>query len=163
MSEQTDPKNEQPETNVEESSEKTTSTEELGDGGKKALDSERQARREAEKQAKESAERLEKLQKEYDKAQKAADEAAEAKAALEQQALVREVVADTGLPEGAAEFLGDGGRDALVERAEAFKALAESMFAAKRPQPVPEAGQRSAAKLSTADQFAQAFESAYGH
>lgn len=163
MSEQTDPKNEQPETNVEESSEKTTSTEELGDGGKKALDSERQARREAEKQAKESAERLEKLQKEYDKAQKAANEAAEAKAALEQQALVREVVADAGLPEGATEFLGNGDRDELVDRAKAFKKLAESMFAAKRPQPVPEAGHRAEVKRSTADQFAQAFESAFGH
>ncbi|WP_295806170.1 hypothetical protein [uncultured Corynebacterium sp.] len=131
---------------------------ELGDAGKKALDSERTARKDAEKQAKAAAARVAEVEAELEKARAAADEAAKAKSALEHENTVREVIAEAGLPAEVAAFLGEGDRDALVERAEAFKEIAEAMFAARRPQPVPEVGQVNIPRRSTGDQFAQAIE-----
>lgn len=162
MSEQTVSDEQQTPANVEETSAKEAPKEELGDGGKKALDSERAARRDAEKQVKSASKRLAELEAELEKARSEADEAAAAKAELEHTALVREVAAESGLPEEAAVFLGEGDRDALVERAKSFRKIAEAMFAAKRPQPVPEAGRGVAAKRSTADQFADSVGPLFG-
>ena len=136
---------------------------ELGDAGKKALDSERTARKDAEKRAKAADARVAEVEAELEKARAAAEEAAKAKSALERENTVREVIAEAGLPAEVADFLGDGDRDALVERAEQFKEIAEAMFAARRPQPVPEAGQVSVPRRSTGDQFAQAIGPLFNH
>lgn len=136
---------------------------ELGDAGKKALDSERTARKDAEKQAKAAAARVAEVEAELEKARADAEEAAKAKTALEHENTVREVIAEAGLPAEVAAFLGDGDKDALVKRAEEFKGIAEAMFAARRPQPVPEAGQASVPRRSTGDQFAQAIGPLFNH
>lgn len=135
----------------------------LGDAGKKALDSERTARKDAEKQAKAAAARVAEVEAELEKARAAADEAAKARTELEHENTVREVIAEAGLPDEVAAFLGDGDKDALVKRAEEFKEIAEAMFAARRPQPVPEAGQVSVPRRSTGDQFAQAIGPLFNH
>lgn len=136
---------------------------ELGDAGKKALDSERTARKDAEKRAKAADARVAEVEAELEKARAAAEEAAKAKSALERENTVREVIAEAGLPAEVADFLGEGDRDALVERAEQFKEIAEAMFAARRPQPVPEVGQVSVPRRSTGDQFAQAIGPLFNH
>ena len=149
--------------NVEATSEKETRDDEgLGDAGKKALDSERSARKEAEKQFKSANARLAEVEAELEKARAAAEEAEKARAEFERRDLVREVLAEYELPEGSESFLSGADRDELVKKAAELKSILEKNSSPRRPQPVPEAGNGRQAKPSTAQQFAQTVGQLFG-
>lgn len=127
----------------------------LGEGGKKALDAERTARKEAERSASDlqmrieamEAEKLSDLEKAQKQAKKAQDEAATAKA----EALRMRVATKHGLTEEDAELLGDD-----PERAER---LAERIAANKtsdiQPRPDPtQGGMGAIGAKSKGDRFA---------
>lgn len=69
----------------------------LGEGGRKALDAERQARRDAEKRARDAEEKL---------------------AAMETDQARRRIAAEKGLSDEQAKFLGDGDEQAMAARAD---------------------------------------------
>ena len=135
----------------------------LGEGGKKALDSERQARKDAEKALKKLqgdydalVEKSESNSREWDEKlsglQADFDESVKAREGLEHKLLVRDVAAEYGLPLELAGRLEGDDEEALREDAERLQEYVPTK--ARRPQPVPEAGQRSQGPRSTADQFA---------
>ena len=129
----------------------------LGDAGKKALDAERAARKEAEKRLNEAAARIE----EFENAQRTEEEKREyeletlraqieeerkQREAVERDLLIKSVASEFGLPDELSSRLVGDDREALVEDAKRLqKIIAPS--GPRKPAPVPEAG--SASSINT--------------
>lgn len=122
----------------------------LGDGGKKALDSERAARRAAEKQIKDLASKVEKFedsqrtederrQHELEKARAEVEEAHKAREVLERKLLVSEIAARKGIPpQMASRLQGATAEEIEVDADEMKKLLAPE--GPRVPRPVHEEG-----------------------
>ena len=140
----------------------------LGEGGIKALHAERKARAEAEKRATEMAKRIEEyeaaqrteaenLAHERDKALAELEAERKARADAERAVIAREVVAELGLPvELAGRIQGDD-RDAMLEDARVFAAIAKASEPS-RPAPIGAVGNGNNAPLSTSELFSNAIK-----
>jgi membrane protein involved in colicin uptake len=132
----------QPDASAAETSTPDTSPEPLGEGGKRALEAERQARKDAERKASELAEQV----AQYEAANKSEQErladalaAAQAEAATAKaEALRLRVAAETDLPAELHEFLTGSDEDELRSKAEKLKAATAT--GARRPAPDPSQG-----------------------
>lgn len=146
----------------------TTEGETLGEGGIKALHAERKARADAEKRATEMAKRIEEfeaaqrteaenLAHERDKALAELDAERKARADAERAVIAREVVAELGLPvELAGRIQGDD-RDAMMEDARVFAAIAKASEPS-RPAPIGAVGNGNHAPLTTSELFSNAIK-----
>ena len=157
-------------TNTEETTNQGTTNEDeaLGEGGIKALHAERKARAEAEKRAAEMAKRIEEfeaaqrteaenLAHERDKALAELEAERKARADAERAVIAREVVAELGLPvELAGRIQGDD-RDAMLEDARVFAAIAKANEPS-RPAPIGAVGNGNHAPLSTSELFSNAIK-----
>ena len=157
-------------TNTEETTNQGTTNEDeaLGEGGIKALHAERKARAEAEKRAAEMAKRIEEfeaaqrteaenLAHERDKALAELEAERKARADAERAVIAREVVAELGLPvELAGRIQGDD-RDAMLEDARVFAAIAKANEPS-RPAPIGAVGNGNNAPLSTSELFSNAIK-----
>lgn len=150
-----------------------TDAEQLGDGGKKALESERAARKEAERQIRELTEKVSQFEdagkSEAEKQeQRVAQMAAELEAAkssraeLERRLLVAEVSSEVGLPKELAGRLRGDDRDALLEDAQQLKELLVP-DGPRKPVPVPEAGAARGVSRSNADVFSDVLSQAFNN
>lgn len=150
-----------------------TDTEQLGDGGKKALEAERAARKEAEKQIRELSEKVSQFEdagkseaeKQEQRMEQLAAELAAATAAkseLEHRLLISEVVSEVGLPAELAERLRGDDRDALLEDAKQLKELL-APGGPRKPAPVPEAGAARGGSRSNADVFSDVLTQAFNN
>ena len=140
----------------------------LGEGGIKALHAERKARAEAEKRATEMAKRIEEyeaaqrteaenLAHERDKALAELEAERKARADAERAVIAREVVAEMGLPvELAGRIQGDD-REAMMEDARVFAAIAKANEPS-RPAPIGAVGNGNNAPLSTSELFSNAIK-----
>lgn len=140
----------------------------LGEGGIKALHAERKARADAEKRATEMAKRIEEfeaaqrteaenLAHERDKALAELEAERKARADAERAVIAREVVAEMGLPvELAGRIQGDD-REAMLEDARVFAAIAKANEPS-RPAPIGAVGNGNHAPLSTAELFSNAIK-----
>lgn len=135
-----------------------TATPDLGDGGKKALDAERRARRQAEKAATDAAARI----KEYEdrdktESQKLTEQLAALKAeaaTAKAEALRLRVAAELGLPGDLHEFL--TGDDEESVRAKAQKLMAATAAATGPRQPAPDLTQGAKQGGTGTDQLSRA-------
>lgn len=146
----------------------TNEGETLGEGGIKALHAERKARAEAEKRATEMAKRIEEyeaaqrteaenLAHERDKALAELEAERKARAEAERAVIAREVVAELGLPvELAGRIQGDD-REAMIEDARVFAAIAKASEPS-RPAPIGAVGNGNNAPLSTSELFSNAIK-----
>ena len=146
----------------------TTEGEALGEGGLKALHAERKARADAEKRATEMAKRIEEfeaaqrteaenLAHERDKALAELEAERKARADAERAVIAREVVAEMGLPvELAGRIQGDD-RDAMMEDARVFAAIAKASEPS-RPAPIGAVGNGNHAPLTTSELFSNAIK-----
>ena len=162
--------NEEATTNTEgtPNTEGTTEGEALGEGGIKALHAERKARADAEKRATEMAKRIEEfeaaqrteaenLAHERDKALAELEAERKARADAERAVIAREVVAELGLPvELAGRIQGDD-REAMLEDARVFAAIAKANEPS-RPAPIGAVGNGNNAPLSTSELFSNAIK-----
>lgn len=143
----------------------TPDTPDLGDGGKKALEAERRARRQAEKAASEYAAKV----KAYEDAQKSETErlteqleqykATAAKA--EAETLRLRVAAESGLPADLHEFLVGSDEDELRAKAQKLMAATAAATAPRAPAPDPTQGAKpgqGTAQLTRADLAGQSLE-----
>lgn len=150
----------------------------LGDGGIKALQAEREARKQAvkekadlEKQIAEANKRLEAFEdaqrtdeerraNELEKAREVAKAAEERAAQAERKALLATIATEEGIPATHIHRIVGSTEEEL--RADA-KALAESLNigGTRKPAPIPEAGSTGGLKVSTADQFSAAIQAAF--
>ena len=140
----------------------------LGEGGIKALHAERKARADAEKRATEMAKRIEEfeaaqrteaenLAHERDKALAELEAERKARADAERAVIAREVVAEMGLPvELAGRIQGDD-REAMMEDAKVFAAIAKTSEPS-RPAPIGAVGNGNHAPLSTSELFSNAIK-----
>lgn len=144
----------------------------LGDGGKKALGAERQARKQAEKELAAAQARisefedagrseLEKAQRRIEAAEAAAQTYQEQLASKERQILISEIAAEAGLPPAfQGRIQGETREELLADAQELSKFLAPS--GPRRPAPVPEAGRGvDGGQVSSGDQFAQFFSDSF--
>lgn len=142
-----------------------TDTPDLGDGGKKALEAERRARRQAEKAANDLAAKV----KSYEDAQKSETErlteqleqykATAAKA--EAETLRLRVAAESGLPADLHEFLVGDDEDQLRAKAQKLMAATAAATAPRAPAPDPTQGAKpgqGTAQLTRADLAGQSPE-----
>lgn len=124
---------------------------ELGDAGKKALEAERTARRETEKQVKALQSQLDELQdagksdveKLQRKAERAAQEAEQLRAEIasrDRALLLREVADEVGLPARLVSRVQGADREAMLADARELMELVVPEGAPRRPAPVREAG-----------------------
>ena len=146
----------------------TTGGDTLGEGGIKALHAERKARADAEKRATEMAKRIEEfeaaqrteaenLAHERDKALAELEAERKARADAERAVIAREVVAELGLPvELAGRIQGDD-RDAMMEDARVFAAIAKASEPS-RPAPIGAVGNGNHAPLTTSELFSNAIK-----
>ena len=146
----------------------TNEGEALGEGGIKALHAERKARADAEKRATEMAKRIEEyeaaqrteaenLAHERDKALAELEAERKARADAERAVIAREVVAEMGLPvELAGRIQGDD-REAMLEDARVFAAIAKANEPS-RPAPIGAVGNGNNAPLSTSELFSNAIK-----
>ena len=146
----------------------TTEGDTLGEGGIKALHAERKARADAEKRATEMAKRIEEfeaaqrteaenLAHERDKALAELEAERKARADAERAVIAREVVAELGLPvELAGRIQGDD-RDAMMEDARVFAAIAKASEPS-RPAPIGAVGNGNHAPLTTSELFSNAIK-----
>lgn len=159
MSEENEPQGDAAQ-NVPESA---TDNEALGDGGKKALDAERAANKEAAKQIKELQAKLEQyedanrteVEKQARKAEKLAQSLEEAEATIaryERQALVDDVAAEAGIPREAAHRLQGNTREELEADAKQLKQIL-APDGPRKPAPVPQAGDFGEAGRSNGQVF----------
>ena len=146
----------------------TNDSDTLGEGGIKALHAERKARADAEKRATEMAKRIEEfeaaqrteaenLAHERDKALAELEAERKARADAERAVIAREVVAELGLPvELAGRIQGDD-REAMMEDARVFAAIAKANEPS-RPAPIGAVGNGNHAPLSTSELFSNAIK-----
>lgn len=127
----------------------------LGDGGKKAIDAERRARRDAEKRVREYEERLKAFEdRDKSDAEKMAERVAKAEArAAESEArtLRLTIASEAGLPADLLEFLTASDEESL--RAQVDKLLTATVTQRRTPAPDPTQGARptGVSQLSRAD------------
>ena len=139
----------------------------LGEGGKKALAAEREARKAAEKSAADLAARLKDIEaaqmSDLERAQAAAKEYEAAAAKASAEALRWRIAARHGITDEDAEtFLTGTDEDTLTRQAERLAAL--STTAPATPKPDRSQGAKGNPQpASTADQFAAALEQAFTH
>lgn len=139
----------------------------LGEGGKKALAAERDARKAAEKSAAELTARLREIEaaqmSDLERAQSAAKEYEAAAAKASAEALRWRIAARHGISDDDAEtFLTGTDEDTLTRQAERLAAL--STAAPATPKPDRSQGAKGTTQpASTADQFAAAIEQAFTH
>ena len=131
----------------------------LGEGGKKALDAERAARKEAERSAAELQARLDEIEKAnesaLERAQREANEAKEAATKATAEALRLRVAAKHGISDEDADlFLTGADEDTLTRQAERLAARNAADGAPRAPKPDPNQGRNGKGSASTADQFA---------
>lgn len=147
----------------QETPESATDNDALGDGGKKALEAERAANKEAAKQIKELQAQLEQyedanrteVEKQARKADKLARDLEEAQAAIanyERQALVADVAAEAGIPREAAHRLQGNTREELEADAKQLKQIL-APDGPRKPAPVPQAGDFGEAGRSNSQVF----------
>ncbi len=133
-------------------------TPDLGDGGKRALDAERRARRQAEKAAADAAARI----KEYEdrdktESQKLAEQLAALKAeaaTARAETLRLRVAAETGLPADLHEFLVGDDEESVRAQARKLQAATAAATDPRRPAPDPTQGAKQGAgdgQLTRAD------------
>ena len=145
--------------------------EDLGDAGKKALESERAARRETEKQLKTLQSQLEELQdagksdaeklKRKLEREQSEREALQAELAARDRALlVREVADEVGLPTRLAARVQGEDRDAMLAEARELMGLV-APEGPRKPAPVPEAGAVHGSTRSNADVFSEVMDRAF--
>lgn len=145
--------------------------EDLGDAGKKALESERAARRETEKQLKTLQSQLEELQdagksdaeklKRKLEREQSEREALQAELAARDRALlVREVADEVGLPTRLAARVQGEDRDAMLADARELMGLV-APEGPRKPAPVPEAGAVHGSTRSNADVFSEVMDRAF--
>lgn len=148
-----------------------TENDSLGDPGKKALEEERAARKEAEKRLKELTAKVEKFEdsqrteeerREHELAsfREQAEQERQARQELERRLLINEVAAEYGLPANLAERLRGADRAELEADAEVLKGLVVP-DGPRKPAPIPEAGNTAPAKGSAADDFAAMFSNQF--
>jgi hypothetical protein len=130
------------ETLTDQSSETDQPSPELGDAGKKALDAERQARRDAEKQAKEFAARLKEIEdrdkSEVDKLREQVDALTRERDAASIRMLRTEIAAEKGLTPAQAKRLVGATREELeADAAEILEAFPSSVGAKPPPTEKP--------------------------
>lgn len=134
----------------------------LGEGGKKALQAERERAKAAEQQAAEFKKRLDEIEaanlSDLERAQKQAQEAQEAAAKATADALRFRVAAKHGITDEDADLFLTGTDAETLERQAAR--LVERTPTAPKPDP-SQGGRGGAPKGSTADQFAAAIEGAF--
>lgn len=146
-----------------------TKADTLGDAGKRALDAERQARKDAEKRARELEARVnefedanrteaEKWQRKLEKAQRELEEARAHYAELERKNLVAEVAAELEIPQSAWGRISGNTADEIRADAEDLKALL-APTGPRKPAPVPEEGKVTEGKLSPGQVFESFFKS----
>ena len=135
-----------------------TATPDLGDGGKKALDAERRARRQAEKAATDAAARI----KEYEdrdktESQKLTEQLAALKAeaaTARAEALRLRVAAELGLPGDLHEFLTGDDEESVRAKAQKLMAATAAATGPRSPAPDPTQGAKQGAgkdQLTRAD------------
>lgn len=143
----------------------------LGEGGKRALDAEREANKSLKKElhdalakisAFEDAQRTDE-EKQQHRIKELEDELNTVRgdySALEHRLLVTDVAAEVGLPATLAERLKGTNREELLADA---KALAEmvALDGPRKPAVVPEAGQAGRTSRSTAEQFSDVMQQAF--
>lgn len=146
--------------------------EQLGEGGKRALEAEREANKNLKKELHDALARIgefedsqrtdeEKRQHKIAELEKQLAERDAAFSSLERKLLVSEVVAEVGLPVDLAGRLQGDDRDALLADAKQLKEML-APEGPRKPAPVPEAGSvHGVTARSTADQFADAFSQAF--
>lgn len=129
-------------------------SESLNEGGKRALDAERKARRDAERQLKATSAKLAELEdRDKSEAEKLRDELerARAEAAAAQAAVLRaDVAAEKGLSVAQAEFLSGGTREELEAAADKIKEILAPapVVVPGRPKPKESVPGRGAAEVS---------------
>ncbi len=136
---------------------------ELGEGGKKALEAERAARRVAEKSAADLKAQLDKInaanESALEKAQREANEAKESAAKATADALRLRVAAKHGISDEDADlFLTGSDEDTLKRQAERLTARNAEAASPRSPRPDPNQGRSPGiGPKSTADSFAEFF------
>jgi hypothetical protein len=135
----------------------------LGEGGKKALEAERKARRDAEQSAASLQAKLDAIEKanlsDLEKAQREATEAKEAAAKATADALRLRVAAKHGISDEDADlFLTGTDEDTLMRQAERLSTRNAEASAPRSPRPDANQGRSGAGgPKSTADSFAEFF------
>ena len=134
---------------------------ELGEGGKKALSAEREARKAAEKSVAELKAQLDKIEEanlsDLEKAQKAAAAAEQRLAEIESTALRQKVAIEKGVPAKWVDRLRGSTEEELA--ADADLILADVQQSPTTPKPdLSQGGQGTPPPASVADKFAAAFE-----
>lgn len=149
--------------------------EKLGDAGKKALEAERLARKEADKKLAEALKKIEefedsqrtdeeKRQRALEKREREAEKLRQEAAQLKRDLLVRDVIDEVGLPKRLAPRLQGDDYESLVEDAKSLKELfgdKEDSKSPRKPSPVPQAGGHGEVKTSNAELFTQAINDAF--
>jgi len=135
----------------------------LGDGGKKALEAERTARKAAEKSVAEVTARLKQLEtanlSDLERAQREATEAKDALVALTKQALRDRVALTKGVPADLAEFLSGDTEDEMAAKADVLLAR---LKAPTGPIPDPSQGSHGAPLALNSDGLEQALRTKLG-
>lgn len=146
----------------------------LGDAGKRALIAERAARKEAEKRLSELDKRIEEFEdgqrteeekrlRALEKQQKRNSELDAENAKLKRELLIRDVVAEVGLPNELTGRLRGDDYETLLADAKELKELVapDKDTSPRRPAPVPQAGNVSDVKISNGELFAQTISDAF--
>lgn len=135
----------------------------LGEGGRKALDAERAARKVAEKSAADALARLKQIEtaqlSDLERAQREAAEARDALASLTKQALRDRVALTKGVPADLAEFLSGDTEDEIAAKADVLLAR---LNAPTSPRPDPSQGTHGAPLALNSDGLEQALRSKLG-
>jgi hypothetical protein len=153
----------EPAATQEAQTQETPADEPLGEGGKKALDAERAARKAAEKAASDLQAQLDKINRAnesaIEKAQREANEAKEAAAKATADALRLRVAAKHGISDEDADlFLTGSDEDTLTRQAERLTARNAEATSPRAPKPDANQGRSGATgPKSTADSFAEFF------
>lgn len=135
-------------------------TPDLGDAGKKAIQSEREARKVADKRADDLAAELKAIKdaqlSDVERAKQSAAESAQELAALREEATRKTVALDKGVPADLVQFLTGSTEEEMAAKADI---LIARINAPKTPKADPSQGPAgSTPKLSTAQQFADAWK-----
>lgn len=137
-----------------------TEPQELGDGGKKALQAERDARKTAERTAAELAAKLKQFEdanlSELERSKKEADEAAAELAVLRQENVRNKVALAKGVPADMIEFLTGSTEEEVAAKADLLMARLNT---SGTPKPdLSQGAKGTTSQGTTGDQFARFFE-----
>jgi broad specificity phosphatase PhoE len=138
-------------------------SQELGDGGKKALQAERDARKQAEKTAAELSAKLKSFEdanlSELERAKKAADEAAAELASLRSENVRNKVALDKGVPADLVEFLTGDTEGDIAAKADLLLARLNTPGT---PKPDPSQGAKGEAAALNGDPLLSTIKSKLG-